>query len=216
MTTRKPFPLDWPAGFPRTKSFEISQSRFKMTSFIHASKAIFQRAKSMHFVNVVISSDISRRLDGLPYADSREPDDRGVAVWWKSALIGGNEQVIACDRWRTVGENLRAIELSLDAMAGLNRWGASQIVKRAFAGFAALPPAAIELPSRNWRDVLFPHGVPKPSGRPGWTPVSPLVMYKNAYRHAMETGHPDRGGSTERAAELNRAWAECQAELERE
>ena len=207
MTTRKPFPLDWPGGYPRTKAFEVSQSRFKMTSIFNASKAIVQRATSMHFVDVVVTSNMPTRRDGLPYSNGREPDDKGVAVWWKSARIGGREQVIACDRWKTVGENMRAIELSLGAMAGLDRWGASQIVKRAFAGFAALPPAAIELPSRNWRDVLIP------GSNGSLNAAETLAMTKSAHRLAMHTGHPDHGGSNERAAELNRAWAECQAEL---
>lgn len=209
MNNRKPFPLDWPAGYPRTNAFEVSQSRFKMTSIFNASKAIVQRATSMHFVDVVVTSNMPTRRDGLPYSNGREPDDKGVAVWWKSALIGGREQVIACDRWKTVGENMRAVELSLDAMAGLDRWGASQIVKRAFAGFAALPPAAIELPAvKHWRDVLMPgtNGSIRPAS-------AMLALAKIAYRNAMETAHPDKGGSTERAAELNRAWAECQAEL---
>lgn len=193
---RKPFPLDWPTDYPRTKSINIASSRFKSTFIINASRNIVRRATAMHFVNIVVSSNMPTRRDGLPYSNGREPTDKGVAVWWRSRLIGGREQVITCDKWRTVGENMHALELSLDAMAALDRWGASQIVKRAFAGFTALPPPVVS----NWRDVLGD--------------VSTLAQAKQRYLEEIVKHHPDHGGTVESASRINAAWAQAQEELD--
>lgn len=162
----------------------------------------------MGYTNGVVTSNMPTRRDGLPYADGRcDGNDPGVAVWWTDA---GHTRVIACDCWSTTGENMRALASSLEALAGLARWGATQIVERAFAGFAALP-AAITLPAKNWRDVLFSDGEAQlPSN---WAGAQGLHKARLAYRRKMETAHPDKGGTNERAAELNRAWEECQAEL---
>lgn len=205
MNNRKPYPPDWPAGYPRTPRAAQKSSQFKSTAILPASKDIHHRLKLMKCANVVTTTNIEVRLDGLPYSNQREPVDTGAAVWWTD---GNRERVIACDCWYTVGENLRALAHTLDALDGLRRWGGAQIVERAFAGFAALPAAAIELPAANWRDVLIP------GSNGSLNATETLAMAKSAHRLAMQTHHPDHGGSTERAAELNRAWAECQKELQ--
>jgi hypothetical protein len=190
----KPFPLDWPSNHPRTSL--QSASRFQVRPVIAAAKAITQRLQRMRFADIVISSNMPIRRDGLPYASGREPGDTGVAVWWRDkAVPTQGDRVIACDRWITVHENLHAIELSLDAMAGLNRWGASQIVEQVFAGFAALPSPDREL---AWRDVL-----------------GNALTYEDAkrlYRAEISKHHPDHGGTVESAARINAAWAQCELE----
>jgi len=69
--------------------------------------------------------------------------DNGVAVYftWKN-----NQYVLACDTYYTMAENLRAIEKSIEAIRGLERWGASDILARAFSGFKALNSAPVEAP----------------------------------------------------------------------
>jgi hypothetical protein len=192
MSHRKPFPLDWPADHKRNNRWTISRSRFQVTSIIECSRSILRRAESMDFANVVISSNMPLRRDGLPYSTGREPMDCGVAVWWTHRT---REQVIACDRWYTAGENVRAIELSLDAMASLDRWGASQIVERAFAGFEALPP-----PSASWREVFGEE-------------LETFEQVKKQYRVAMQTAHPDKGGTALAAATINNAFEEAKKEF---
>jgi hypothetical protein len=47
--------------------------------------------------------------------------------------------VFACDRWDQVSCNLHAIEMTISALRGIARWGSSEMVEQAFAGFQALP-----------------------------------------------------------------------------
>lgn len=114
------------------------------------------------------------------------------------------------DRWRRLGDNLHAIALSIAALRGLDRWGAVRR-EQAFAGFrelgagdgteVAAPPAP-----RAWRDVLggFPGGLDAPDL---------LAIAKARHRRLIAEHHPDRGGTVETAAEINRAIAEAAAEL---
>jgi curved DNA-binding protein CbpA len=74
------------------------------------------------------------------------------------------------------------------------------VVRQTFKGFTALPAP----PGRkDWREVLKLHGS-------GMTPDA----VDRAYRELATKAHPDRGGSTEAMAELNRARAEAKAALE--
>jgi hypothetical protein len=58
---------------------------------------------------------------------------------------------MACDKWVSVGENMRALGLAIEALRQLKRCGASEILDRAFQGFAALPEQAGAI---NWRIEL--------------------------------------------------------------
>jgi hypothetical protein len=67
----------------------------------------------------------------------RPPEDQGVAVYF---TYNGSEQCIPCDKWRTIRENMRAIELTIAALHGLDRWEAKEVVNAAFFGSKALAP----------------------------------------------------------------------------
>lgn len=193
---RDPFPLSWPEGWQRVSNYGRARARFKVSSFAHARDSVLHQVKLLGGSRAVITSNLPTRLDGLPYANSSEPADPAIAVWW---VQKGHEQVMACDRWRTTRDNLHAIELSLDALRGLSRWGSTQIVERAFAGFAALPPAG-----HDWRAVLGFNG----------SPVT-LDEVKRRFRERAATAHPDQGGSDHEMQRLNAAYAAAKLELER-
>jgi hypothetical protein len=144
----------------------------------------------------VISTNVPTRHDGLPYATYAEPKDPSCAVYW---VHKGKPQVMACDCWRTVRENLRAIGLALEALRALERSGASQIFERAFIGFAALPAST----KRPWRTVF---------GINGEHVTRELVDLQ--YRTRAKFVHPDvQGGSHEAMTELNAARDEAYKEL---
>jgi hypothetical protein len=116
-----------------------------------------------------------------------DPDDCGVAVWFKR---DGKQMVFACDRWCLVKDNVRAIVKTIEALRGIERWGASHIMEQAFKGFEALPS-----PGRApdcW-EIL---GVPPGASR---------ETINAAYRARAAFRHPDAGGSHELMAELNAA-----------
>jgi hypothetical protein len=123
--------------------------------------------------NVILSTNVPVRLDGLPYANSREPQDAGAAIYFK---YKGRQMCFACDQYRYVRENIYAMGLTINALRGIERWGASDMMERAFRGFVALPAA-------GWRAILGVGG------------DATLEEVERAFRAKCHEGHPDKGGS---------------------
>lgn len=188
-------PLQWPEGWPRTA--RPAWSRFSV-SFSRARNGIMYQLDKMGVPDhrVVLSTNLPLRRDGLPYANTTEPDDPGAAVYWTTP--DDQRRVMPCDRWDRVRDNLRAIELSLDALRGLDRWGTPGIVDRAFTGFTALPPAGVD-----WRSVF---------GIGAFAQVS-LAQVKEIYHDLSRVAHPDHGGSPHEQQRLNAAMAAATQEL---
>jgi hypothetical protein len=219
--SRQPFPLQWPDGWTRTPARDRTRSRFGhrssgQVSFSGARQALLDELSRLGAANVVITSDLPTRNDGLPYASGRA-EDPGIAVWFILADARGNnqERVLPCDKWPTHAENMQAIAKSVEAMRGLDRWGVGDVVTRAFAGFNALPPGsgdgeptAPQQPAkRSWREIF---------GMTAFeTLAAPdlLAIARSRHRAAIKIAHPDAGGSHDDAAELNAALAEAEQEL---
>jgi DnaJ-class molecular chaperone len=72
-------------------------------------------------------------------------------------------------------------------MRGIERWGASDMMERAFSAFEALPP-----PRSHWETL-------------GIRPGSSADAIQAAYRAKARAAHPDAGGSDAAMAELNSA-----------
>lgn len=203
--------MQWPEGWKRTSPGFRQRSMFEPHFTADRDQVI--RWLEKRGSRVVITSDLPTRQDGLPYYAS--VGDPGIAVWW---VEKGHERVIACDRWLRADENMRAIAKTLEAMRGLDRWGATEMVERAFSGFAALPPGSGEehVPQpaapkkREWRLVLGQAG---PWPHLGNDEL--LALAKHRHRELIKFHHPDRGGDLVRAAEINAAMAEAEQELSR-
>ncbi len=221
-TTREPFPLQWPAGWPRTPSEAREPSRFGTVGMQQIGQTFFRRKGTLSLydeckaviwelghlraVNIAITSNLPTRRDGKPMATGRT-DDPGIAVWW---VVDDKEQVMACDRWESPAENLRAIVKSINALRGIERWGSSAIVEKAFAGFNALPPAGgtgdgepepqAPEPPRDWMEYFH---VSEAASRGG---------VKKMHRMFAQQLHPDRDrGDHERMQQLNAAWSKAKA-----
>lgn len=194
------WPLHWPEGWERTPPGERERSRFEVTE-VWARTHLLEQIRLLGGRGVVLSTNVTLRRDGLPYANQKTPEDPGVACYW---LTRKNEwRVVACDKWRTVWENIRAIGLTLEALRGLERWGASGILDRAFQGFKVLPGAGDELAPQHWRQVL------------GVEPTASLADAEAAYRRLAREHHPDRGGDAAVMATINAAIAQARRELGR-
>src|SRR3954462_6607154 len=113
------YPLTWPIGVKRTPDYGRGAGPNQMPS----GKIRQQLAYELDMLGVgyaVISPDVAVRRDGLPYANQTQPDDPGVVLYFTRH---GDEIAMACDRWRTVDANLRAIGLNIEAIRGMERWG---------------------------------------------------------------------------------------------
>ena len=107
--------------------------------------------------------------------------------------------MIACDHWRTRRDNMRAIGLTIDGLRAIQRSGASSILDRAFAGFAALP-SGIVMPT-PWRSTL------------GLGDDCTLEDVKAAFRELARQHHPDRGGDPKTMQRINAAREAAEQEL---
>jgi hypothetical protein len=212
--TRSPFPLQWPDGVARTRFRD--NSRFdKGRGFNAARDGALYELERFNASHVVITSNLPTTARGLPHATSAgHLPDPGIAVWW---IKRGREHVIACDRWTTVTENMRAIERTLEALRGVERWGTKEMVETAFAGFAALPPGsgtdAYMAPEQK-RDLTW-HEIFNVSHEP-WKNLPKadlLAVVRARHRDMIKAAHPDRGGNTGDAAALNAALDAAERDL---
>jgi len=187
------YPLQWPAAWPRAE--KPQRSAFS-TSLAAARDEVRRELRLLGATDVVISTNIITNLDGTYRAKQRMPEDRGVAVYFK---LNGEDQCFPCDRWLWVEENLHAIALSIEALRGLERWGAKEMVAAAFKGFKALPANAIVTPytAKPWHEVLQV------------APDASREMVEAAYRVQAKRLHPDLGGTQADFEALSRAYEQA-------
>ena len=187
------YPLQWPPAWPRTDRQQ--HARFD-TSFATARNQLMRELRLLGAGNIVLSSNIELRHDGLPYANARQPDDTGIAVYF---TLNGNQQCVPCDKWYRTEDNMQAIRKTIEALRGLERWGAKEMVNAAFRGFKALPESIImgEHTSRAWWEVLEVS-----------QNASPEVV-RAAYKQLLHKVHPDKGGSDYQFQELQKAYKEA-------
>lgn len=191
------YPLQWPPAWPRTA--RPRPARFD-TNFGAARKALMNELRMLGATDIVISSNVALRRDNLPYAGQKQPDDPAIAVYFK---LNGENQCVPCDKWSRTEDNLQAIRKTIEALRGLERWGAKEMVNAAFRGFKALPESVIVTPntSRTWWEVL------------GVEMDAPEHIIRLAYKKLAFEKHPDHGGSDYEFAELQRAYKQALANL---
>jgi hypothetical protein len=187
------YPLTWPEDQLRTPTVQRERGQFK-TEFGRARDELLRELGRMGAKEIIISSNVPLRRDGLPFADAREPQDPGVAVYFTH---GKRQLVIACDSYRYVKANLRAVGATVEALRTIQRHGATSLLERAFTGFTALPPKGMT--ERPWYEVL------------GVAEVAPFEDVKAAYRRLAAQHHPDRGGDADKMAQVNRAYEAAQS-----
>lgn len=190
------FPLCWPVG--RKRATRREKARF-VISLGKARDSLIHEVKLLGGASLVISSNLTLRQDGLPYASQRQPDDPGVAAY---LTYKKRQMAFACDRWQKVEDNMQAIAKTIDALRGVARWGTGDMMEAAFTGFAALPPPG-QTSARGWREVL---GFP-----PDRTP--PAGEVESNYRYLRSKHHPDKGGTAEAFNAVQSAYEQAQQEL---
>lgn len=180
------YPLSWPSGWQRCQTPEFS--RFD-TSLTKARDSAIREIELLGASQIVVSSNAVLLVSGLIAARQPRIDDTGVAAYF---VLYGEQKVLPCDRWIALAENMQAIAKTVNAMRGIERWGAKEIISAMFRGFEALPDGL-----RSWWDVL---GLPSSADR---------AMIDAAYRSLAKVRHPDVGGSLDEFAELSEAYRQA-------
>lgn len=188
------FPLYWPLEHKRSQSRR--DARFQV-DFSTARAQLLAELNRLGATDVVLSTNVPIRRDGLPGVPDREPVDPGVALYFNRRKRG---YVIACDQFSRVRWNLRAIGATIEALRSIERHGTTSMFEQAFSGFAALPPGPAP---KDWREVL---GIP-----PGPCDADTV---RARHRELVQTHHPDHGGDQARMAEINVARDRALMELE--
>ncbi len=201
------YPLCWPVGWQRTPQQDRAEARFSKgrrnrsgyysgyargASMTAARRSFFEEIDRLGATDVVLSTNIELRRDGLPCANRRTPTDTGVAVYFN---LDGAQQCIPCDRWNRVADNLYAIAKTIEALRGIDRWGAKDMVSAAFTGFQALPEVGGTGGSASWWVEL---GIDALERDP--------EAIRAAYKTRARATHPDTGGSDEEFHRVQEAF----------
>jgi hypothetical protein len=217
------YPLSWPEGWKRTPDQERKAGHFskkqqgtterpwqttKKLSIIEALDRVLYQVERIHAnsgrwidrQDVIISTNVRTRLDGLPRSGEREPLDPGAAVYWRD---GKETRCMAVDIYLTVADNLAAIAATLEAMRAIERHGGAEIMNRTFRGFAALPEAP------DWRKVL---GFVDSNGRASGPITTDEITRR--YREMAKTAHPDVGGDPGEFMRLTEARDQAMKEVQ--
>lgn len=148
MESTRNYPLYWPEGWPRSGFHKVA--RFDDHSVAEGRRMVADQVRLFGGKELIISSNLELRLDGNPRSNQRQPEDRGVAIFFKR---NDQDMALACDVYNTVEDNLWALCRTLDALRQIERDGSPSLINRAFKGFAQLPDPN----AREWWQVLNLH-----------------------------------------------------------
>lgn len=202
MSEKTAYPLCWPDGWKRTASRvraafnKKSETGLSRLSVADSVRRVLYELERMGFSDddIIISTNVQLRLDGLPRSD-REPMDPGAAVYWQ--VDKQHTRCMAIDQYDRVADNLAAIAATLEAMRAIERHGGAAILDRAFKGFLALPQHA----TQHWREVL---GISGPATR---------ELITSRYRALLKLHHPDIGGTDAKFLEITQAREAAELEI---
>lgn len=171
------YPLCWPAVWPRTATRESWRGSVTISASL---SDLHKEMRLLGVTQLVLSSNVT--------LGQERPADPGVVAY---GFYEKQQIAIPCDRWNTVAGNIRAIAKTVEAMRGMERWGAKNMIRAMFQGFIALPAPA----GRHWRDVLGFH--------PATRHTRDEIEVRR--RSLAKQHHPDAGGSESAMAEINAA-----------
>ncbi len=175
------YPLQWPSNWPRTEARLREKSKMR-TTLAGALGNLRDEIGRFGSANLTLSSNCT--------LGQSNPSDPGVVAYFKR---GQKMVAIPCDRWLDVASNVQAIAKTIEALRGIERWGAKHMVDASLFGFAALPSS-----QRPWHEIL------------GVAHDATAAQIKEAYHSKARECHPDTpGGSKERMAEVNVAYEEA-------
>ena len=192
-----PYPLCWPAGWPRTEHKDRpAYMGGKSPTWTNLMSRLNREMRLMDGAGFVLSSDRPLRHDGIPYAEPSTGEDPGAAIYFHR---GETPYVFAQDLYQRLNDNVRSLCLAIEGLRQIERHGGDKIMERTFQGFEALPA---------------------PQDKPWWaetlelTGTFRLADAENAYRRIARRVHPDHpGGSDVAMRHLNDAIREARVRI---
>jgi len=177
------FPLAWPNGWPKTEDYKKQDGSFK-TETPRALANLKRELDLMRAKNLVLSSNYTLGVEN--------PKDSGVVAYFEWEQT---QMAIPCDRYRRIAHNIQAIALTIEAMRGIERWGAKHMIKAMFSGFKQIGMGQHhEEPLLKWWEILkCPH-------------ESNGATITEAYRRRIKEVHPDKGGTQEEFINVQAAY----------
>lgn len=198
------YPLQWPAGWPRSKYRHDAGAKFGRADFYLSIARLEKELEMLGAKNCVLSTNLQTRMSGKLSSDDYI-NDPGVAVYF---MLRNQKMSMARDAYTKVRDNVRSLALAIEHLRGLERHGGASMMERAFAGFTALPPPSGQAEEIiNWRDELEMRGfVDLPT-------ADQLDVAENRYRMKAKSVHSDQGGDDAKMILLNASIAQARAEL---
>src|SRR6516225_5296282 len=114
--TIEAYPLHWPDGWPRTNPNQRESDRRFGGGKLTMGRAVNQLVNELRLLgttNIIVSSNIPTKSDGLPYADNRRIDDPGIAVYFD---FKKKHRVMARDGFTSPAGNIRSLTLAIEAV----------------------------------------------------------------------------------------------------
>lgn len=168
-------PLQWPEHWGRTE--EPRYSPFSAT--VHSAKmGLDKELRLLGAIEPIVTTNLKLGTSGWPLTPRRaadRPTDTGVAVYF---TLDGRELVFPCDKWNLVEDNMHAIELTIGALRGIERWGAKEMMDHAFRGYVALPAGPNDLGQQWWETLEVAAN-------------ASIDQINSAYRRLARRYHPD-------------------------
>lgn len=186
------FPLAWPDGWPRTPAAARSHGNQFRTMATHYSTMGTGSWRSGKEITVEVAR--KKLIDELVRLGARS-----IVLSSNIPLRSDGMPRSDAARYRMDDPGVaiyflhrgKQMAMACDRFDQLERHGGGVMMERAFAGFAALPP-----PRTCW-EIL------------GVSPGADRAAIDAAFRRLAHERHPDRGGSDDDMAELNRARSEA-------
>lgn len=202
------FPLFWPPSWQRTPPDKRIRAKFSKgeRQYRQDGQSSWMRKRELSIAdgvrrvieelarlgvdreNVIVSTNVQARNDGMPYSNRSEPKDPGVAVYWRT-YKSKQQKCMAIDRYDRVADNLGAVAATIAAMRMIERHGGAEILDRVFRGFIALPA-----PEQWWQALGFED-----------EDEVTLEAAEFRYRILAKKHHPDVGGDAGRFASITDA-----------
>lgn len=179
------YPLQWPIGWKRTEKPIQSRFRrsrrpltiFESTVELLSELKLFMGLRNITAEDVIISTNLKYKRNGLPYSNQSEPKDAGVAVYFK---YNGEDVVIPNDNYDKIADNIYAIARTIFAMRMIERDGGSEILSKAFTGFKQLPESGS---GESWWSILSVNE------------NASIEEIRESFRRLAQIYHPDKPGT---------------------